>query len=44
MRRVQVMFRGWTVPEDIAWVMMILLLKEEGGYQGIGIVEVLWKV
>ena len=41
---VQVMFRDRTVPEYIAWEKMVVLLKGKGGYRGIGIVEVLWKL
>ena len=42
-RIVQVVFRYKTVPVEIVWVKMVLILKEEGGYRGIGLVEVLWK-
>ena len=41
---VQVMFRDWTVPEEIAWATMALLPKGKGGYRGIELVEVLCKV
>ena len=41
---VQVMFRDRTVLEEIAWDMMVIPPKGKGGYRGIGIVEVLWKV
>ena len=40
----QLMFRGGTVPVEIAWTNMALVLKGEGGYRDIGLVEVLWKV
>ena len=43
-RLVQVMFRNGNVLGKIAWEMMVLLQKDKGGYRGIGIVEVLWKV
>ena len=38
------MLRDGTVPVEIAWANMVLILKGEGGYRGIGMVEVLWKV
>ena len=41
---VQVMFRYGTVPEEIAWVKMVLVLKGKREYRGLRIVEVLWKV
>ena len=41
---VWVMFKDGNVLEEIYWAMMVLLLKERGGYRGIGIVEVLWNV
>ena len=44
MRLVQVMFRDGTVPEEIAWEMMVLITKGKGEYRGIGLVEVLCKV
>ena len=40
----QVVFRYWTVPVEIVWDKMVLFLKGKGGYRGIGLVEVLWKV
>ena len=33
-RIVQVVFRDRTVPVEIVWVKMVLILKEEGGVQG----------
>ena len=38
------MFRERAVPEQIAWVKMVLITKGKGGYRGIDLVEVLWKV
>ena len=38
------MFRCETVLEEIAWAKMVILLKGKGEYQGIWMVEVLWKV
>ena len=32
------------MPEEVAWATMVLLPKGRGGYQWIGIVEVVWKV
>ena len=32
------------VPEEVAWATIVFLLKGRGGYQGIGLVEVVWKV
>ena len=43
-RLVQVMFRDGTVPEEILWATMGLLPKGKGGYRGVELVEVLWKV
>ena len=43
-RLVQVTFRDRMVPDEITWLMMVLLPKRKGEYRGIGIVEVLWKV
>ena len=39
-----VMFRDETVPEEIAWKNMVLILKGKRGYRCIRILEVLWKV
>ena len=33
-----------TVPEEVAWEMMVFLPKGRGVYWGIGLVEVVWKV
>ena len=43
-RLLQVTFGEENVPEEVAWVKMVLLLKGKRGYQGIGLVEVLCKV
>ena len=43
-RLVQAMFRGGTVPVEIAWSKMALIPKGKGEYMEIGLVEVLWKV
>ena len=43
-RLVQVMFRDGTVSEEIVWATIVLLLKGNGGYRGIEIVIVPWKV
>ena len=43
-RLVTVVLRDGTVLEEIAWVNMLLIPKGKGGYRGIGIVEVFWKV
>ena len=40
----QLMFRDGTVPVEIAWTKMALVLKGEGDYRDIGLLEVLWKV
>ena len=37
-------FGDGTVPYEISWELMVLLPKGRGGYQGIDLVEVLWKV
>ena len=38
------MFEDGVVPEEVTWETMVFLPKGEGGYWGIGLVEVLWKV
>ena len=38
------MFEDGVVPEEAAWATMVLLLKGKGGYQGIGIMEVIWNL
>ena len=43
-RLVQVTFGDRNVPEELAWATIILIMKGKGEYQGIGLVEVLWKV
>ena len=43
-RLVQMMFREGTVTEEIVWATMVLLPKGKGGYRGIGLVEVFWKL
>ena len=37
-------FRDGTPPADLAWATMFLVPKGKGYYQGIGNVEVAWKV
>ena len=32
------------IPTALAWTMMVLINKGRGGYIGIGLVEVIWKV
>ena len=43
-RLFQVMFRDRTVPVEIAWDNMVLILKGKGWYRGIGLVKVMWNV
>ena len=38
------MFRDGAVPVEISWVNMVLFSIGKGGYRGIRLVEVLWKV
>ena len=44
LRIVQVMFRDRAVPVEISRSKMVLILKGKGGYKGIGLVKLLWKV
>ena len=43
-RLVQVMFRDGTVPEEIAWAIMVLIPKLKGGCRFIRLVELLLKL
>ena len=43
-RMVQKTFGDRTPPEELAWATMILISKWKGEFEGIGIVEVAWKV
>ena len=43
-RLVQVIFGYENIPEEVSWATMVILPKGKGGYRGIGMVEVLWKV
>ena len=38
------MFEDGTPPEDLAWATMVLIPKGKGGFRGIGLVKVAWKV
>ena len=40
----QIMFSYGTVLKETSWATMVLLQKGKGGYRGILIVEVLWKL
>ena len=37
-------FRDGHIPESLTWSTMVLISKSRGGYRGIEIVEVIWKV
>ena len=41
---VQQAFGEGIPPADISWFTMVLIIKGKGGYWGIGLVEVAWKV
>ena len=41
---IQLAFSEVTFLEDLTWATLILLLKGKGGYRGIRLVEVMWKV
>ena len=41
MQLVQVVFKDSMLPVEIAWAMMVLIPKRNGGYRGIGLVKVL---
>ena len=43
-RLIQRTFKDRVVPEEVAWETIVFLPKGSGGYQGIGLVEVLWNV
>ena len=43
-RLMQLEFAEGGIPEELTWATMVLLQKEKGGYQGVGIVEVAQKV
>ena len=37
-------FGDGTPPEELVWATMVIILKGKGGYMGIGLIEVAWKV
>ena len=37
-------FREGHIPSVLTWTKMVLIPKLEGGYRGVGLVEVIWKV
>ena len=37
-------FEDGLVPEEVVWATMVFILKGRGGYWGIGLVDVVWKV
>ena len=43
-RLIQRTFKDEVVPKEVAWATMVLLLNRRGGYWGIGLVGVVWKV
>ena len=43
-RLVHRMFRDGNPPKEIKWATMVLISKGKGEFQGIGLVEVMWKV
>ena len=43
-RLMQVIFRDGTMPLKIEWVKMVLVPKWKGGYRGVGLVDILWKL
>ena len=43
-RLLQRTFGDGNLQEELAWVTLVLIPKGRGGYQGIGLVEVSWKV
>ena len=40
----QMAFQEGRLPSELTWTTMILLLKGRGGYRGVGLVEVIWKM
>ena len=40
---VHTVFKDSTLPIDCTWNMVVLLMKGNGNYRGVGIVEVFWK-
>ena len=44
MRLVNWTFGDGTLPEELAWATMVIIPTGMGGFWGIGIVEVAWKV
>ena len=41
---VQVAFQDRYTPEELMWTTVVLILKGDGGYRGIGLVKSIWKV
>jgi hypothetical protein len=41
---VQTAFRDGTLPTEMVWQTIVLISKGSGGFRGVGLVEVLWKV
>ena len=44
MRLIWRTFKDGVAPKEVSWATVVLILKWRGEYQGIGIVEVVWKV
>ena len=40
---VRLAFRDGVLPEEAAWLAVVLIPKGGGDYRGIGLVEVIWK-
>ena len=40
----QAAFRNGYIPEEMTWTAMVLIQNSGGGYRGIGLVKVIWKV
>lgn len=41
---VQTCYQTGDLPSELAWASMVLLPKDSGGFRGIGLLEVIWKV
>jgi len=41
---VQEIYRTGVLPTEIPWSVLVLLPKDSGGYRGIGLLEIIWKV
>ena len=44
MKLVTVVWETGTIPQQLGWIIVVLIPKDGGDYRGIGLLELIWKI